>query len=135
MATLEDTFRMMKGDEPVNTEKLSEQDKNFQENKSLFNSSGAPGGKITKDFMDVVKNALVESRGGTPVGGKHSSGDQIRQRKLVENGKTLVALMNAIKEDRLDSRVLANMEKDIGQLTEHLSAYPEFRDIIRKRIK
>ena len=62
MATLEDTFRMMKGDEPVNTEKLSEQDKNFQENKSLFNSSGAPGGKITKDFMDVVKNALVESR-------------------------------------------------------------------------
>ena len=51
MATLEDTFRMMNGETPVNTEKLSEQDKKFQENKSMFNDSGAPAGKITKDFM------------------------------------------------------------------------------------
>ena len=101
----------------------------------MFNNSGAPSGKITRDFMDSVRETLVETRGGTPIGAKHSSGDQLRQKNLVENGKTLIALMNAIKEDRLDSRVLANMENDIRQLTEHLSAYPEFRDIIRKRIK
>jgi len=135
MATLEDTFRMMNGDVPVNTNKLSEEDKNFQKNKSTFNNSGAPAGKITKDFMNTVTSTLVESRGGTPVGGKRSTGDQLRQKKLVENGKTLVALMDAIKSDRLDSRVLANMEKDINRLTEHLSVYPEFQDIIRKRIK
>ena len=135
MATLEDTFRMMNGEAPINTNKISEEDKKFQENKSRFNGSGELTGKITRNFMDSVKDTLLEARGGTPVGGKQSTGDQLRQKNLVENGKTLVALMDAIKEDRLDSRVLANMENDIKQLTEHLSAYPEFRNIIRKRIK
>ena len=83
--------------------------------------------------MNVVTNTLVETRGGSPVG--HSAGDLLRHKKIVENAKTLVAIIKSIKEDRLDSRVLANMEKDISQLTEHLSAYPEFRDIIKKRIK
>ena len=135
MATLEDTFRMMKGDEPVNTEKLTAVEENHNQHKVAFNNMGAPAGKVTRDFMNSVKDTLVEARGGVPIGGKQLNGDQLRQRKLVENGKTLVALMNAIKENRLDSRVLANMVNDIKQLTEHLSAYPEFRDIIRKRIK
>ena len=134
MATLEDTFRMMKGEEPVNTDKLSAVEENINQHKVAFNSLGSLP-KVTSNFMDSVKETLVEARGGVPIGGKQLNGDQLRQKKLVENGKTLIALMNAIKEDRLDSRVLANMENDIRQLTEHLSAYPEFRDIIRKRIK
>ena len=113
MATLEDTFRLMKGDEPVNTNRLSESDKKFHESKSAFKNVGSGGGKITSDFMDSVRDTLVEHRGGSSIGNNRFSGDQLRQKKLVENGKTLVALMNAIKEDRLDSRVLANMEKDI----------------------
>lgn len=134
MATLEDTFRMMKGEEPVNTDKLSAVEENINQHKVAFNNLGTPP-KVSSNFMDSVKETLVEARGGVPIGGKQLNGDQLRQKKLVENGKTLIALMNAIKEDRLDSRVLANMENDIRQLTEHLSAYPEFRDIIRKRIK
>ena len=134
MATLEDTFRMMKGKEPVNTEKLSPVEENINQHKIAFNELGSLP-KVSSNFIDSVKETLIEARGGVPIGGKQLNGDQLRRKKLVENGKTLVALMNAIKEDRLDSRVLANMEKDISQLTEHLSAYPEFRDIIRKRIK
>ena len=134
MATLEDTFRMMKGEEPVNTDKLSAVEENINQHKVAFNSLGSLP-KVTSNFMDSVKETLVEARGGVHIGGKQLNGDQLRRKKLVENGKTLVALMNAIKEDRLDSRVLANMENDIRQLSEHLSAYPEFRDIIRKRIK
>ena len=138
MATLEDTFRMMKGGAPTNNEKEEAEIPALTNHMLGVNIDGKPEGSTTRDFMDCVKNTLVEARSGEKTEiGESSSGrsDQIRQRKLVENGKTLVALIDAIKENRLDSRVLANMEKDISQLTEHLSAYPEFRDIIRKRIK
>ena len=45
MATLEDTFRMMKGDEPVNTDKISEKEMKVHESKNAFNSLGNPSGK------------------------------------------------------------------------------------------
>ena len=54
---------------------------------------------------------------------------------LVDNAKVLTALLNSIKEDRLDERILMNVSRDIKSLTEHLSAYPEFENIINTRIK
>ena len=60
MATLEDTFRMMKGEEPVNKDKLTEQDKVRVEMKS--NITGSPSGKITRDFMDTVRSSLAEHK-------------------------------------------------------------------------
>ena len=64
MASLEDTFRMMKGEEPVNTNRLTAEDKNFNENRSKYNNAGSGGGKITKDFMNCVTETLIETRGG-----------------------------------------------------------------------
>ena len=54
---------------------------------------------------------------------------------LVDNAKVLTALLNSIKDDRLDEGVLLNVSKDIRSLTEHLSVYPEFNNIINRRIK
>ena len=90
MATLEDTFRMMKGEEPVNTDKLSAVEENINQHKVAFNNLGTPP-KVSSNFMDSVKETLVEARGGVPIGGKQLNGDQLRQKKLVENGKTLIA--------------------------------------------
>ena len=132
MASLEDTFRMMKGNEPVNTERLTAEDKNFHENKSKFKEIGNGGGKITKDLMDCVTGTLIENRGGVrpqPKNIKETHSD------LVENAKILTALLNSIKDDRLDERVLLNVSRDIKSLTEHLSVYPEFDNIIKRRIK
>ena len=132
MASLEDTFRMMKGDAPVNTERLTAEDKNFHETKSKFNELGNGGGKITKDFMDCVTGTIIENRGGTrpqPRNIKETHSD------LVDNAKILTALLTSIKDDRLDERVLMNVSRDIKSLTEHLSVYPEFDNIIKRRIK
>ena len=132
MASLEDTFRMMKGEEPVNTNRLTAEDKNFNENRSKYKNAGSGGGKITKDFMACVTGTLIENRGGVrpqPKNIKETHSD------LVENAKVLTALLNSIKDDRLDERVLLNVSRDIKSLTEHLSVYPEFDNIIKRRIK
>ena len=66
MASLEDTFRLMRGQEPVNTNRISEFDNKMNETKKTFmrNTSGAPAGKMTKDFLDCITNTLVEQRNG-----------------------------------------------------------------------
>jgi len=70
MASLEDTFRIMRGQEPVNTNRISEFENRVNETKKTFmrNTSGAPAGKMTKDFLDCITNTLVEQR----TGGKNS---------------------------------------------------------------
>ena len=54
MASLEDTFRMMKGDEPVNTDKLSVSETTHVETKAMMMKScdGKPPGKVTSEFLD-----------------------------------------------------------------------------------
>ena len=93
--------------------------------------SGVPAGKVTRDFMDSVKGTLIESRGGTRPQPKNI---EAQQEDLVNTGKVLVALLGSIKPNRLDERVLLNVSKDMKRLTEHLSVYPEFQNIIERRI-
>ena len=132
MASLEDTFRMMKGEQPVNTNRLTAEDKNFHENRSRYNNAGSlSSGKITRDFMECVTGTLIENRGGVRPQRKSIKETHTT---LINNGKVLVALLTSIKEDRLDERVLMNISNDIRNLKEHLSVYPEFDNIIKKRI-
>jgi hypothetical protein len=134
MATLEDTFRMMKGENPVNKNRLSEFDQKKNEIKQTFinDFSGSPAGKTTRDFMESVRGTLIESRGGTRPQPKNI---EAQQEDLVNTGKVLVALLGSIKPNRLDERVLLNVSQDMKRLTEHLSTYPEFQEIIKRRIK
>lgn len=133
MASLEDTFRMMNGEEPINTNRLTAEDKNFNENRNQYRDvNGQVSGKITKDFMQTVTRTLIENQGGTP---PHSKTLREKHRDLVENAKLITAILSSIKDDRLDERVLLNVSKDIRRLTEHLSIYPEFENIIERRIK
>ena len=131
MASLEDTFRMMNGEEPVNKSRLTAEDKNFHENRSRYKNVGESG-KITTDFLNSIGDTLVEMRTGVKQQPKNIN--ETRS-DLVENAKVLTALLNSIKDDRLDERVLLNVSRDIKSLTEHLSVYPEFDDIIKRRIK
>lgn len=133
MASLEDTFRMMNGEEPINKNRLTAEDKNFNENRNQYRDvNGQVSGKITKDFMQTVTGTLIENRGGTRPQSKSLSE---KHADLVENAKVITALLSSIKDDRLDERVLLNVSKDIRNLTEHLSIYPEFQNIIERRIK
>ena len=133
MASLEDTFRMMKGEEPVNAHRLTAEDKNFKENRSRYKDVGSVGGgKITKDLLNSISGSLIEMRGG--VAPKQKTIKETHS-DLVDNAKVLTALLNSIKDDRLDEGVLLNVSKDIRSLTEHLSVYPEFNNIINRRIK
>ena len=131
MASLEDTFRMMNGEEPVNKSRLTAEDKNFHENRSRYKNVGESG-KITTDFLNSIGDTLVEMRTGVKQQPKNIN--ETRS-DLVENAKVLTALLNSIKDDRLDERVLLNVSRDIKSLTEHLSVYPEFDNIIKRRIK
>ena len=133
MASLEDTFRMMNGEEPINTNRLTAEDKNFNENRNQYRDvNGQVSGKITKDFMQTVTRTLIENRADTCPQSKSLSE---KHADLVENAKVITALLSSIKDDRLDERVLLNVSKDIRNLTEHLSIYPEFQNIIERRIK
>lgn len=132
MASLEDTFRMMKGEEPVNKHRLTNEDKNFNENRSRYKNVGSGGGKITKNLLSSINGTLTEMRGGVAPQPKNIKETHL---DLVDNAKVLTALLNSIKDDRLDERVLLNVSKDIRSLTEHLSVYPEFNNIINRRIK
>lgn len=133
MASLEDTFRMMKGSEPINTHRLTAEDKEFKENRSRYKSVGSDGGgKITKDLLSSISGSLIEIRGG--VAPKRKSIKEIHS-DLVDNAKVLTALLRSIKDDRLDERIILNVSKDIQSLTEHLLDYPEFGNIIKRKIK
>ena len=133
MASLEDTFRMMNGEEPVNTSRLTAEDKNFHENRSKYKNVGSEvGGKITTNLLNSIGDTLTEMRTGVKQQPKNIN--ETRS-DLVENAKVLTALLNSIKDDRLDERVLLNVSRDIKSLTEHLSVYPEFDNIIKSRIK
>ena len=133
MASLEDTFRMMNNEEPINKSRLTAEDKKFHENRSKYNNVGSGvGEKITTNLLNSIGDILVEMRTGVKQQPKNIN--ETRS-DLVENAKVLTALLNSIKDDRLDERVLLNVSRDIKSLTEHLSVYPEFDNIIKRRIK
>jgi hypothetical protein len=48
MASLEDTFRLMKGEKPVNTNRFTKADVATQEMKAKH--SGTPSGKVTRNL-------------------------------------------------------------------------------------
>ena len=130
MASLEDTFRMMKGDKPVNTNRLTEEDKNFHENREKFKVKS--GAKITKDLLADIRGSLSEMRGGP----EYIPQDITEKYdELVDNAKVLTALLSKINKDRLDERVLSSVDSDLKSLANHLAEYPQFRPIIQKRIK
>jgi len=140
MASLEDTFRMMKGENPVNEDRLTEQDKVRVEMKN--NITGAPPGKVTRDFMDSIRNTLIEHQGGTvsespaaaPVGEVKKYRDG-----LVAAGKVLVASLKAIdfghESKPHDLNNLIKIEDTMRQLSGHLIMFPELRKTIKGRVK
>lgn len=135
MASLEDTFRMMKGEKPVNTERLTAEDKNFHENRSKFANAGAVSGKITSDFMDCVRGTLIENRGG-----RVPQPEDLSEARdtMVSNAKILTAILKAIPETKLDERVLISVSNDLQNLKSHLSNYPglpKINRIIESQIK
>jgi hypothetical protein len=135
MASLEDTFRMMNGEEPINPNRMTAEDKNFNESRTQYRDvNGHVSGKITKDFMQTVTRTLIENQGGV-YESQYQKPLHEKQTTLVENAKVLTAILNSIKPDRLDERVLLNVAKDIQSLTDHLLVYPEFENIIERRIK
>ena len=130
MAALEDTFRMMKCEKPVNTHRLTEEDKDFHENREKFQQKA--GAKITKDLLADIKGSLSEMRGGP----EYKPQDIAEKYdELVDNAKVLTALLSKINRDRLDERVLSSVDSDLKNLASHLAEYPQFRPIIEKRIK
>ena len=140
MATLEDTFRMMQGEEPVNTNRLTENDKVRSEMKQ--STTGAPSGKITKDFLDTVKNSLAEHRGETLE--ESPAAAPVRDVKkyrdgLVQVGKVLVASMNAIdfghESKPHDLNNLIRAEEGFKQLYGALAMFPELRSVLKSRAK
>ena len=140
MASLEDTFRMMKGDEPVNEDRLTEQDKVRVEMK--HNVTGAPPGKVTRDFMDSVRNTLIEHQGGTIA--ESPAAAPVRDVKkyrdgLVQVGKVLVASMNAIdfghESKPHDLNNLIRAEEGFKQLYGALAMFPELRSVLKSRAK
>jgi hypothetical protein len=137
MASLEDTFRMMKGEKPVNTNKLTEQDKVRVEMKQ------PPETKITRGFMDTVRNTLIESRGGTVVSESPTAApvEDVKKYRdgLVSAGKVLVASLKAIDfghdSKPHDLNNLIKVEDAMRQLSGHLIMFPELRKTIKGRVK
>jgi hypothetical protein len=140
MASLEDTFRMMKGEEPVNTNRLSEQDKVRVEMKQTITNEVA--GKVTRGFMDAVKETLAEHRGETisesPTAAPVQEVKKYRD-GLVTAGKILVASLNAIdfghESKPYDLNNLIKIEDSMRQLSGHLTMFPELRKTIKGRVK
>jgi hypothetical protein len=140
MASLEDTFRIMKGEEPVNTNRLSKTDKLNQEMKSKFN--GNPSGKITRGFMDSVRSTLIEMRGGTVSESPTAAPvEEVKKYRdgLVSAGKVLVASLKAIdfghESKPHDLNNLIKVEDSMRQLSGHLTMFPELRKTIKGRVK
>ena len=140
MATIEDTFRMMKGEEPVNTERLTEQDKVRVEMKNTI--TGELSGKITRGFMDAVKETLAEHRGETiaesPAAAPVQEVKKYRD-GLVSAGKVLVASLNAIDFEHEskphDLNNLIKVEDSMRKLSGNLTLFPELRKTIKGRVK
>ena len=140
MASLEDAFRMMKGEDPVNTDKLTEQDKVRVEMKN--NITGAPAGKVTRDFMDSVRNTLTEHRTGnitdSPAAAPVQDVKKYRD-GLVNAGKVMIASLNAIdfghESKPHDLNNLIKIEDDMRSLSAHLTMFPELRRVIKSRVK
>lgn len=145
VATLEDTFRMMKGDEPVNTDKLSVSETTHVETKSMMMNScdGKPPGKVTSDFLDSVRDTLAEHR-GVKVNESKSPPANPKDVKayrdgLVNAGKKIVASLNAINFDHPskahDLNTLNDIEDDMKKLIVHLQMFPELRSYVKGNIK
>jgi hypothetical protein len=140
MASLEDTFRMMNGEEPVNTNRLTAEDKNFSENRSKYNNAGSGGGKITKDFMNCVTETLIETRGGVVESKGTADIKDVKKYRdgLVDAGKKIVAGLSAIKLDHPDKahdlNMLNDIENDMQNLINHLQMFPELRSYVRGKI-
>jgi hypothetical protein len=140
MASLEDTFRMMKGAEPVNTNRLTKTDKLNQEMKAKYN--GNPSGKITRGFMDSVRSTLIETRGGTVSESPAAAPvEEVKKYRdgLVSAGKVLVASLKAIdfghESKPHDLNNLIKVEDTMRQLSGHLVLFPELRKNIKGRVK
>jgi hypothetical protein len=140
MASLEDTFRMMKGEEPVNPNRLTEQDKvrvNITQT-----TSGTLGGSITKDLLNSIKNTLIEHQGETitesPAAAPVEDVKKYRD-GLVQAGKILIASLKAIDfEHQSKPHDLNNLIKVEGRLRELSAAllmFPELRKTIKGRVK
>jgi len=140
MASLEDTFRMMKGEEPVNTDKLTEQDKVRVNIKQT--TSGNLGGSITKDLLNSIKNTLTEHRNEdlseSPTAAPVEEVKKYRD-GLVNAGKVMVASLNAIEfgheSKPHDLNNLIKIEDDMRNLSGHLTMFPELRRVIKSRVK
>ena len=145
VATLEDTFRMMKGDEPVNTDKLSVSETTHVETKAMMMNScyGKPPGKVTSDFLDSVRDTLTEHRGGKVTEAKLPPADpkdvKAYRDGLVDAGKKIVASLNAINFDHPskahDLNTLNDIEDDMKKLIVHLQMFPELRSYVKGKIK
>jgi hypothetical protein len=140
MASLEDAFRMIKGEEPVNEERLTENDKARVEMK--HNMTGAPEGKVTRNFMDSVRNSLIEHRGGTitesPAAAPVKDVKKYRD-GLVQAGKILIASLKAIDFEHEskphDLNNLIKVEAGLRELSAALVMFPELRKTIKGRVK
>ena len=140
MASLEDTFRMMKGEEPVNTNRLTGNDKIRSEMQQ--STTGAPSGKITKDFMDSVRDTLTEHRTGNITESPTAAPvEEVKKYRdgLVNAGKVMVASLNAIdfghESKPHDLNNLIKIEDDMRNLSGHLTMFPELRRVIKSRVK
>ena len=139
MASLEDTFRMMKGDEPVNTNRLTEQDKVRVD--TTQTTSGTLGGSITKDLLNSIKNTLIENRGGTitesPAAAPVKDVKKYRD-GLVQAGKVLIASLKAIDFEHEskphDLNNLIKVEAGLRELSAAMLMFPELRKIIKGRV-
>jgi hypothetical protein len=135
VASLEDTFRMMKGDEPINENKLNEGDKLKREILHKQNNQ-----KTTRNFLEACKNTLVEFRTGT-VNESPADPKEVKAYRdgLVDAGKKIVAGLSAIKFDHPDKshdiNALNQIENDMKQLMAHLQMFPELRSYVKGNIK
>ncbi len=140
MASLEDTFRMMKGEEPVNTNRLNEQDKVRSEIKQ--NTNGGLGGSITKELLDTIANSLIEHQGETleesPTAAPVQDVKKYRD-GLVKAGKILIASLNAIdfghESKPHDLNNLIQAQDSLQRLSKNLLMFPELRTTIKGRVK
>jgi hypothetical protein len=134
----------MKGDEPVNTDKLSESENTNYQMKSMImrDCSGKPPGKVTSEFMDSVRDTLAEHRGEKVVESRAPADPkEVKAYRdgLVNAGKKIIASLNAINLDHPgkshDINTLNEIEEDMKRLISHLQMFPELRSYVKGKIK
>jgi hypothetical protein len=127
---------MMKGAEPVNTNRLTEQDKVRIEMKQ------GPEIKITKGFLDTVRKTLTEHRGETiaesPAAAPVKDVKKYRD-GLVQAGKVLIASLTVIEfgheSKPHDLNNLIKVEEGLRELSAAMLMFPELRKTIKGRVK